>query len=482
MPFFIKKIVKISFIDILFDNKLYRVIFFIFLSLIIFAFSYNNGMFWDNVLFTSKMGNYLFDNSVFNFILPDELDPGHPPTLGFLLAIFWKIFGHKLWVSHLLMIPFTVGLFYQVFQLINFYIKSNLLSFLGFILVFADPTLATQLVIVNPEIIQLFFFFLAINSIIKGNYYLKIISLFFLSIISLRGMMLCAGVFLFEFSNLYFISKQNIKFIFSKKIILSYIIGSIPSLIFIVSHYISKGWILTHPNSPWEAHHHLVSISGFIRNLMVMTHRYLDFGRIFIFIFIFFSVLKFKKSLLNKKNKQLLLLSITSVFLIVVASLLKTNPFGHRYFIASYICITILALVIIQNNFKYKKIIYTLLFVSLITGNLWIYPRNIAQGWDATLAHVSYHNLRIEAINYLDNNNIKIEDVGTFFPNSTSIDNVDLSGDMRTFSSFNGENSYLFYSNVYNLSDKEYEIIDSKYTLIKQFNKFNIHVNIYRLK
>ena len=117
------------------------------------------------------------------------------------------------------MIPFTVGLFYQVFQLVKFYVKSNIISLLGFIIVFADPTLATQLVIVNPEIIQLFFFFLAINSILKGNYYLRITALFFLSIISLRGMMLCAGVFLFEFLNLYFIEKQKIKTIFSKKII-----------------------------------------------------------------------------------------------------------------------------------------------------------------------------------------------------------------------------------------------------------------------
>ena len=50
-----------------------------------------------------------------------------------------------------------------------------------------------------------------------------------------------------------------------------------------------------------------------------------------------------------------------------------------------------------------------LLLAGLISGNLWIYPRNIAQGWDATLAHVPYYNLRIEAINYLDKNNIEID-------------------------------------------------------------------------
>jgi hypothetical protein len=439
-------------------------------------------MFWDNVLFTSKMGNFLLENNIFNFILPDELDPGHPPTLGFLLAVLWKIFGHKLWISHLLIIPFTIGLFYQVFQLINYYVKSYKLSFFGFILVFSDPTLATQLVIVNPEVIQLFFFFLAINSILKDNNYLKIIALFFLSIISLRGMMLCAGVFIFEFLNLYFIKKQSFKAVFSKKIILGYIIGSIPGLLFIISHYLSKGWIITHPNSPWEEHHHLVTINGFIRNLVLMIHRYLDFGRVFIFLFIFFSIIKFRKALLNKNNKQLLLLSITSVSLIVIASLLKTNPFGHRYFIASYIVFTILSFIILTTFYKRKKIIYFILLIGLITGNLWVYPRNIAQGWDATLAHVPYYNLRNNAINYLNKNNIEIEDVATFFPNRTTIDNVDLSGDMRSFASFNGQNNYLFYSNVYNLTNEEYEIIDTKYILVKQFNKYNIHVNIYKLK
>jgi len=474
--------VKSSFLDILFNNKLNRIIFFIFLSVIIFAFSFDNGMFWDNVLFTSKMGNYLLDNNIFNFILPDELDPGHPPTLGFLLAIFWKIFGHKLWVSHLLMIPFTVGLFYQVFQLVNFYVKSNLLSFLGLILVFADPTLATQLVIVNPEIIQLFLFFLVINSILKSNYYLKVFALFFLSIISLRSMILCGGVFLFEFLNIIIIEKKRIKSFFNLRLIISYLIGSIPGLFFIANHYFRKGWILSHPNSPWLEDHQFTSFYEFFRNIIVLVQRFNDFGRIFIFIFIFISFIKFRKKLFNKTTKQLLLLAISSVFIISSISLIRTNAFGHRYFLPFYIVITLLAFIIIKDHLKYKKIIYTLLFVGLISGNFWIYPKKIAQGWDASLAHIPYYNLRIEAIDYLNKNNIKIENVASFFPNSTIIDNVDLSGDYRSFSKFNGKNNYLFYSNVYNLSDEDYEKIHNNYIIIKQFNKFNIHINIYKHK
>jgi hypothetical protein len=439
-------------------------------------------MFWDNVLFTSKIGKYLYENNVFNWYLPDSFDNAHPPTFGFLIAIFWKLFGQYLWVSHLLLLPFTVGLFYQLFKFAAFYIKSTYSILLSFILVIADPTLFTQLVIVSPEVIQLFFFFLAINSILYQNYYLKIIGLLFLSIISYRSMMLCAGIFLFEFLNNYIIYKQKIKSILNSKFILSYLIGSIPSLVYLTWRLIVKGWIFTHPNSPWTEFSKFVSFKEFFRNLLVLAHRYSDFGRVFIFLFIFFSIIKFRKALLNKNNKQLLLLSITSVSLIVIASLLKTNPFGHRYFIASYIAFTILSFIILTTFYKRKKIIYFILLIGLITGNLWVYPRNIAQGWDATLAHVPYYNLRNNAINYLNKNNIEIEDVATFFPNRTTIDNVDLSGDMRSFASFNGQNNYLFYSNVYNLTNEEYEIIDTKYILVKQFNKYNIHVNIYKLK
>lgn len=466
----------------IFNNKIIIILIFTFLSAVIFALSLDNGMFWDNVLFASKMGNHLYNTSLLNWYIPDTYDPGHPPTLGFLLAILWKIFGHKLWVSHLLMIPFSVGLLYQIYLLVSFYIKKKLIVFLGLFLIIVDPTLSTQFVIVNPELIQLFFFFLAINSILYKKSNLKIIALIFLSIISFRSMMLCAGVFLFDFSNSLLINKQKLKSILTIKFITTYLIGSIPALIYIAWRLIEKGWIQTHPSSPWVNLWHLASIKEIIRNIIILGHRYTDFGRIFIYIFIIYNFIKFKNNIFTKNVNQLILLSITSIITIIVTSILTTNSFGHRYFIVSYIVLTLLAFVILSTFYKRKKIIYSFLLLSLITGNLWIYPRNIAQGWDATLAHLPYYNLRTEAINYLDKKSIEIEDVGTFFPNVTKIDNVDLSGDMRSFTSFNGQNNYLFYSNVYNLSDEEYEIIDTKYTLVKQFNKFNIDVNIYKHK
>lgn len=464
------------------NSKINKLVLFTVISLVIFSFSYNNGMFWDNVLFASKMGNHLYEKGVFNWTIPDSFDPGHPPTLGFCLAIFWKIFGHKLWVSHLLMLPFTIGLLYQIEKFVSYYFKNKIKVLFGTLLILADPTLFTQLVIVNPEVIQFFFFFLAVNSILYKNYNLKIIALFFLSIISYRSMMLCAGIFLFDFLNSYSIDKQKIKSILNSKFIVSYLIGSIPGVIYVILRLTEKGWLQSHPNSPWAELWQFADLRGILKNFVILGHRYADFGRIFILLFILFSLSRIKKNIFTKDIKQLLLLAFTSVFLVMIASLLATNSFGHRYFIVSYSSLILISFIILSTFYKRKIIIYISLIICLITGNLWIYPRNISQGWDASLAHVPYHNLRIEAINYLDKKSIKINEVASFFPNCTSIDNIDLSGDMRSFSNFNGKNNYLFYSNVYNLTDEEYEIIDNNYIIIKQFNKFNIHIYIYKHK
>ncbi len=468
--------------NIIFENSKSKFFIFTMLGVLIFVFSYNIGIFWDNILFVSKTGNYLYNNNIFNWNIPNSLDAGHPPFLGFLLAIFWKIFGHKLWVSHLLMIPFTIGLLYQIFRLAFFYTKSYFLSILSFILILSDPTLITQLILVNPEILLLFFFFLAINSILNNNYYLKVFALFFLSIISLRSMMLCGGIFIFEVLNLLYINKKKIKSIFTVKFFVGYLIASLPALSYLIIHYINKGWLISHPNSPWAGHRNMASIEDVFRNIIVLIHRYSDFGRFFIYIFIFFSILKFRKIIFVKNIKQLFLIAFLPVFIIVFTSIFSTNPFGHRYFLTSFILLNFLSFYILTNLYKHKKIIYILMLSFLISGNLWIYPRNIAQGWDSSLAHLPYHNLRKEAIHYLDKNNIKVQKVGTFFPNSTTIDNIDFNNDYRLFKHFNGENEYILFSNVYNLTDKEYNSIDNKYILIKSFSKNNIYVNLYKLK
>ena len=127
-------------------------------SVLIVLFSLDIGMFWDNVLFASKMGTAVYENSFFNWHIPIEFDPGHPPFLATVMAIGWTLFGKSLAVSHWLMLPFIFGFLWQIHLFVSYFIKEIWLQIFAFILVVADPTLLSQFVLVNPEIIQLFFF------------------------------------------------------------------------------------------------------------------------------------------------------------------------------------------------------------------------------------------------------------------------------------------------------------------------------------
>ena len=162
--------------------------------------------------------------------------------------------------------------------------------------------------------------------------------------------------------------------------------------------------------------------------------------------------------------------------------MLSSNPFGHRYFLISYILLNLLSFLLFVKFLKKKRFVYCLIFITLITGNLWIYPREIAQGWDATLAHLPYYSLRLEAIDYLDTEKIELHEVASFFPNLTTLDAINLNNDQREFVQFNAKNIYVLYSNVFNLTDEEYKILDTDYRILKEFNKNNITIIIYILK
>ena len=467
----------------LFETKKNRFFSFSILGILIFLVSNQNGMFWDNVLFASKMGNQLYYNSIFDWTMPDSFDPGHPPFLGFLLAASWKILGHKLWVSHLVMLPFTIGFFYQLFRFISFFIDKIHLQLLAFLLIIIDPTISTAFVLVNPEIIIIFFFFLAVNGILFKSKALKYIGLLFLSIVTFRSMMLFGGILLFEICNTLLLKKKKIKTILNIQFLTPYILGSIPGILFVIWRLTTKGWLQTHPNSPWAGYWYFADFEFFIRNCIVLLWRYLDFGRIFIFAFLFISMFLFGNKIFQlEKNKKLILLAITSVFFILITVLIATNAFGHRYFIVSYIAIILLAFIILKEFYIKKRIIYVVLCMGLLTGNLWMYPKNISQGWNATLGHLPYHALRVEAIDYLNKNNINIEEVASFFPNYNIVDYIDFKGDKRSFSKFNGTNIYVFYASVYNLTEEEQKSLANHYSVLKQFHKFNTTIKIYILK
>lgn len=456
------------------------------LSASIILLSMPIGVFWDNITFVSDMGNALYNNGILNWMsITPDIDPGHPPFLAMIMAATWKIFGKSLWISHLVMLPFVFGFLYQLYAFVIYFLKDKKYIILAFVFAIADPTLLAQLVTVNLEVLHLFFFFMALNGVLYQKNWLKTIGIIFLGIISYRGMMLGVGVFLIDFLLHSYQNKNTFKSFFTKNRIINYAIGSIPAIAYIFWRLYTKGWLISNPLQTWGDATDFSSNGGFVlnflRNITVLIHRYIDFGRFSILIFIVLTLIYKRKSISWKRVRPLLIVAIFSVIIIVVTSLILNNPMGHRYFIPSYLGFAVLAFVLLQY-YQNKKIIFTVLLMSLLMGNFLVYPDKISQGWDASLAHLPYWELRQKAIKYLDENEIKINNTASFFPNNTSIDAVDLNDDQRTFLDFSGNEDYILYSNVFNIKDGEYEMIESNYVIIKSFKNNGIRIEILKKK
>ena len=157
---------------------------------------------------------------------------------------------------------------------------------------------------------------------------------------------------------------------------------------------------------------------------------------------------------------------------------------ASRYYLPVFIFLIILTAYLIFNlkNRKYRYTLIVLVLFSLFTGHFWIYPERISQNWDGTLAHLPYYDLRKKMINYIDEQNIPFEDIGSEFPNHSSRKHTDLIDDMRTFSPKNlTENKYIFYSNVFNnFTVDELHELSAAWSVEREYSMLNIYVKLYK--
>jgi len=120
--------------------------------------------------------------------------------------------------------------------------------------------------------------------------------------------------------------------------------------------------------------------------------------------------------------------------------------------------------------------------VALLSGNFWIYPSRIAQGWDASLAHLPYYKLRDNMMNYMEENGIELEDVGSAFPNNMKQKYIQLNDSDKKHCELNLEkNQYILYSNVYNdFSDEQVDQMENNFILEKGMKKRGVFIRLYR--
>jgi Dolichyl-phosphate-mannose-protein mannosyltransferase len=455
--------------------------------------------FWDTTQLASEHAQFFYDTHFSNPLLPNGMDSGHPPVFGLYIALWWKLLDKTLIISHLAMLPFLLGIIWQAWRLGRTLLGDAFASV--FVMALAlNPVVAGQSVLVSPDVVLLFFFLMALNALFsqKISKWVLPIAILGLSMVSLRGMMVAAALFLYQLGLVFlnFNEKKSSdtppQYIegFSNKIkqilnlILPYLLGGSFALCFLLHHYFAKGWMGVNRTAGWAEAFQIVDFQGFIKNFATFAWRLLDFGHLFPVLIIGFWLIKIPKSFVLTRRILWLLLAL--ILVLSPTLILHKGLLTHRYLLPIYATICLLAMRIISDlkNYKSQIALSLTIMVGLAMGNFWVYPQPIATGWDATLAHLPYYKLRRDMIQFIDNQQISYHKIGTSFPNQRSFEHTDLifGKNETVFAPLNfSDNSYIFYSNVMNdFTKEELTILKNHWKTVKVLRGGKVEVILYK--
>jgi hypothetical protein len=453
--------------------------FFVLLSLVTLKLPF----FWDKDILYSRLAHWLLAHN-YNPVLPDSLDPGYPPSLAWLLAGTWNIFGTSLPVMHLLMLPFTLGIIWQTYRLLRYFIPQETIP-LAMVILLADPTFLAQTVVFSTDLALLFFMLLALNSVLTNRKWILAIAITGLLFAHVRGVMAGLTLGLFD---LYRNGQWKNRATLAKAVV-PYIPGLVLFAGWFLFHYYTKGWTGYHPGSPWAGCYIRVDGAGFIRNCVIVLWRLLDFGHVFVWIIVLLLIIPRlgKGRKVDPLMNNLIFLLVLSLALALPTMLIYKMLNGHRYLIPVYYFLSMLAVYLLFSSpvpNRQRKWMPILIIAGLLSGNFWVYPDQIAKGWDASLAHLPYHHLRHEMIQYIDSNHIPVSETGSRTPNTAVFDHIELNGDQRAFHWADlTKDKYVFYSNICNVfTDEEIEQLKNQWAVEKEYRCLQVRVTLYKRK
>ena len=136
------------------------------------------------------------------------------------------------------------------------------------------------------------------------------------------------------------------------------------------------------------------------------------------------------------------------------------------------------------DNKRIRNVLLVILILGLFSGNFWVYPKKISQGWDSTLAHLPYYKLRTKMLKFIDINEIDKANIGYDFPGAYPQKYLDLSNETWRFPEANLlVHEYILYSSVVNdFTDKEIEELENNWEILHQENSITVDIILYKRK
>lgn len=480
----------------------YSLIFFQSIATLAIVWASDHVFFWDTIQLGSKHAHWYYEQQFQYLLLPAEIDSGHPPLFGLYLAFCWTLFGKTLLVSHLAMLPFVWASIWGAFQLGKYY---GIPQFAWLLLLFlwVDPTFAAQYLLVSPDVVVAAMFMLTWYAIVQNIRWLQIIAMVILALVSMRGMMVVAGLFIFDCLHdmqglqcrKYQLKRRfNLKYCLLVAIrkIFIYLPAGLVALAFLMWHYQQTGWIGYHADSSWAPSFAKVSFAGFLKNIVILGWRLVDFGRIFVWLAVIVSIgIGFQKhsaALFKRPRFRQLLIMGGILFLVLTPSLLLHQHLSaHRYLLPIMIWLTIFTYYLIINIIpkrNWQKIVSGVVVIGLLTGNFWVYPKTFSQGWDSTLAHLPHYQLRTEVLAFLTQKNIPLAQVGTAFPEIGALKFKDLSErEAGMIAKDLTREEYIYFSNIMNdFSDAEIAELEQDWEVVFYQKQGGVAAWVYHKK
>jgi 4-amino-4-deoxy-L-arabinose transferase-like glycosyltransferase len=466
-------------------NKQEKIIILLFsIFLLVDFFIFQDLPFFGDAVSKSQRADWIFSNHFSTLIIPTELNSGHPPLWITSIALFWSVFGKTIWSARMLLMLVNFGVFYQILVLAKNAFRKDVSIYLV-LLILIEPTLIAQTTSLNNDMLLLFFTLLGINSLFKNRDWLYTIALVGLLLTNLRGIYTSIALILIHI----WLCKTEL-LTYNKKMIKAYVIGFTSFFGFMFYQYSELGWFLITKNEGFSEHRKLSGLSRILKNSAAYIKNLLDFGRLVVWIPLFFFVIKFVKlkSFKTEKESAKLLIALvvfTTVFFLGFVPF--SNPFGPRYMLVCYILANVLFINLLFQFVLKKNIVkavISIVVIAFVTGHFWIYPSTIAQGWDSSLAYLNYFPQEKKMFQYLEENDIPKPSIGTnLYLNSRWISNLtEPPKEEDRFISLDLErNEYILFSNLENRTEDEDIItLNNSWIEVKTCSQLGVFLTLYK--
>ncbi len=474
-----------------FLKKIHPFLFAIIAIYAVFAIiTWSNCYFWDVIQQVSKEGHWFYLTNFSSLLIPENNTLNisatgyHPPLMGIITALLWKIFGMNLWVSHAFTAFWAALLIYNSWKLISFLFPKKYMGWVILVLLL-EPTILTQFVIASPDFIFFTAFVISLRGILARKSVLLGIGIFFLCCINMRGVFV--GIMLF-FANIYFdylCSDKKYSLRSFGKTLVPYLLTFFVLITYFIYYFSQKGWFFANVDS--TGHYSLPqNFQTIVAHLFSFVLRSIEDGRFVIWFLSFFFVF----ILIKKKEKLSSIAKMLGLFVFIMNGLyflfvfISQMPFSPRYFMPQFFVLTILTLLFVVKYFDMRKIkiVFAVILAFTLTGHFWLYPEKMAKPWDATLAHLPYYELRKECFNYIDENDFNYDDLASGFCLNDERRFIELAYKGKIVRGVDMNKQYFIYSNISNLEDKYIDELKDpvKWNPIKSFSKGPVFITIYQ--